>query len=103
VGTASAIQGKDTGGNSDTPFEGMFSFLHQAQQPNFGFGAGGLSVPTPSSPTLASGRVVPIWIVTSLEYLMLIVIGYVLAIGGVRAPRHVFRSGRRRRRGQVQA
>lgn len=106
VGTASAIQGRDTGGVADvTPFEAAFSFLHQAQQPPGSFSGrfpGGF-VPGGPPPAGSGGRAVPIWAVTSIEYAALIAFGYAMAVSGVRAPRHVFRSGRKRRRGEVTA
>jgi ABC-type transport system involved in multi-copper enzyme maturation permease subunit len=107
LGTSSAIQGRDTGGSS-TPFEVFFGFLNNANQrapsytgPRTLVGPGGPLVPI-SPPPVIPARRVPFWMWTSVLYLVIGWVAFLVAVAGVRAPRAIFRTGRRRRRGAVE-
>lgn len=103
VATASAIKGDDTGGRSATPFEGLFSYLEGSDRPIPEAAARDLDFEGPN-PVLAGeprDRLVPVWAWSVWWYLCLLAFSFWVAVRGVTAPTHVFRTGRRRKRGVV--
>lgn len=104
VGTASAIQGRDSGSfQQRSPFDALFSFL--AAQPDTLLraraGAGGVAIedlPLRIQPELQQPRSggVPVWVSTVGWYTGLGVLGYLLAVAGIRAPTAGIGFGRRR-------
>ncbi len=111
VGTASAIQGRDTGGfQQRSPFDALFAFLTVSPDAGFGF----REIPFPAERVFPRGiaedqplkaliprgqpvkRGIPVWVSTVSWYGVLCLLGYLLAVTGVRAPTTGIGFGRRR-------
>jgi len=110
IGTASAIRGSGASSGPSTPFTSLFDFVAPQR---FGFaqvsdlggpvppapvfvGGGGFVGQVPfRGPPVPVGGGVPIWVSTLGWYLGLALVGYLLAVSGVRAPSRGLRLGRR--------